>query len=73
MKVAGRLGGADMARKEFFKEGSIPLHTFDAMIDYAHYDAITTYGIIGISVWIYTGKKNKRKFKLEQVGVVEAV
>ncbi len=57
--VAGRLGGLDMARRESFKEGSVPLHTFDAYVDYAKYDAQTTYGMVGVSVWIYKGKKEK--------------
>ena len=44
---------------ESYKEGSIPLHTFDAYISYAKYDALTTYGIVGVSVWIYKGKKKR--------------
>ena len=62
--VAGRLGGADMARTEGYTEGTIPLHTLRADIDYAHKEADTTYGKIGVKVWIYKGeilpeKKNK--------------
>jgi len=62
--VSGRLGGADMARTEGYTEGNIPLHTLRADIDYAHKEANTTYGKIGIKVWIYKGeilpeKKNK--------------
>jgi small subunit ribosomal protein S3 len=53
---SGRLGGAEMARKETQMVGSIPLHTIDADVDYAHVDAVTTYGTIGIKVWIYKGK-----------------
>ena len=53
---SGRLGGAEMARKETQKIGSIPLHTIDADVDYAAVDAVTTYGTIGIKVWIYKGK-----------------
>jgi small subunit ribosomal protein S3 len=53
---SGRLGGAEMARKETQMIGSIPLHTIDADVDYAQVDALTTYGIIGIKVWIYKGK-----------------
>lgn len=53
---SGRLGGAEMARKETQMEGSIPLHTIDANVDYAAVDAVTTYGTIGIKVWIYKGK-----------------
>lgn len=54
--VSGRLGGAEMARTELYKEGRIPLHTLRADIDYATYTAFTTYGCIGIKVWIYTGE-----------------
>ena len=62
--VSGRLGGADMARTEGYTEGNIPLHTLRADIDYAHKEADTTYGKIGVKVWIYKGeilpeKKNK--------------
>jgi len=54
--VSGRLGGAEMARTEFYKEGRIPLHTFRADIDYALSEAHTTYGRIGIKVWICKGE-----------------
>ncbi len=54
--VSGRLGGADMARTEGYAEGNIPLHTFRADIDYAHKEANTTYGKIGVKVWIYKGE-----------------
>ena len=61
--VSGRLGGADMARTEGYTEGMIPLHTLRADIDYAHKEADTTYGKIGVKVWIYKGEilpsKNK--------------
>ena len=62
--VSGRLGGADMARSEGYTEGNTPLHTLRADIDYAHKEADTTYGKIGVKVWIYKGeilpeKKNK--------------
>ena len=63
IQVAGRLNGSDMARREYFKEGSIPLHTFSAVVDYGKYDALTTYGIIGVSVWIYKGDMTKSKFQ----------
>jgi|TARA_B110000263_G_C15296978_1_gene506022 small subunit ribosomal protein S3 len=53
VRVAGRLNGAEIARQETFKEGQVPLHTLRAKIDYAHVEANTTYGIIGIKVWIY--------------------
>ena len=54
--VSGRLGGADMARSEGYKEGTIPLHTFRADIDYAASEADTTFGKIGVKVWIYKGE-----------------
>ena len=54
--VSGRLNGAEIARKETFREGRVPLHTLRAKIDYAHVEANTTYGIIGIKVWIYNEK-----------------
>ena len=65
--VSGRLGGADMARTEGYKEGTIPLHTFRADIDYAMSEADTTFGKIGVKVWIYKGeilnKKNSKDNK----------
>ena len=54
--VSGRLAGADMARTEFYKEGTIPLQTLRADIDYGFAEANTTYGIIGVKVWIYKGE-----------------
>ncbi len=56
IQVSGRLGGAEMARTESYKEGRIPLHTLRANIDYATATAITTYGCIGVKVWIYHGE-----------------
>jgi small subunit ribosomal protein S3 len=56
IKVAGRLGGSEMARREEYKEGRIPLHTFRADIDYGFAEAITTFGSIGVKVWIYKGE-----------------
>ena len=53
---AGRLGGAEMARTEWYKEGRIPLHTLRADIDYGFAEARTTYGIIGVKVWIFNGE-----------------
>jgi len=55
--VAGRLNGAEMARRETTSQGSIPLHTIRADIDYAYTVARTTYGVIGVKVWIYKGEK----------------
>ncbi len=54
--LAGRLGGNEIARTEWLREGSVPLHTFRANVDYAEAEALTTYGIIGIKVWIYKGE-----------------
>ena len=53
---SGRLGGAEMARTEWYSEGKVPLHTLRADIDYGFAEARTTYGIIGIKVWIYKGE-----------------
>ena len=54
--VAGRLGGAEIARTEWYREGRVPLHTLRADIDYATAEAATTYGIIGVKVWIFKGE-----------------
>ncbi len=51
--VSGRLNGVDIARSETYREGSIPLHTLRANVDYSHVEALCTYGIIGVKVWIY--------------------
>lgn len=51
--ISGRLNGAEMARRETVSQGSIPLHTFKANIDYAASEAMTTYGVIGVKVWVY--------------------
>jgi small subunit ribosomal protein S3 len=56
VRVAGRLGGAEIARSEVYHEGRVPLHTLRADIDYATFEALTTYGIIGIKVWIFKGE-----------------
>jgi small subunit ribosomal protein S3 len=53
---SGRLGGAEMARREWYKEGRIPLHTLRADIDYGFTEARTTYGLIGVKVWIFNGE-----------------
>lgn len=54
--ISGRLGGADMARTEFYSEGTIPLQTLRADIDYGFAEADTTYGKVGVKVWIYKGE-----------------
>ena len=56
VNVAGRLGGAEIARTEWYREGRVPLHTLRADIDYALSEAVTPYGIIGIKVWIFKGE-----------------
>jgi len=56
IQVSGRLGGAEIARSEWYREGRVPLHTLRADIDYATYEASTTYGIIGVKVWIFKGE-----------------
>jgi small subunit ribosomal protein S3 len=56
VQVAGRLGGAEMARTEWYLEGRVPLHTLRAKIDYGFAEALTTYGIIGVKVWIFKGE-----------------
>ena len=61
--VSGRLGGADMARSEGYTEGTIPLHTLRADVDYAHAEADTTFGKIGVKVWIYKGEILESKNK----------
>ena len=56
IQVGGRLGGAEIARSEWYREGRVPLHTLRADIDYSNYEAKTTYGIIGVKVWIFKGE-----------------
>jgi small subunit ribosomal protein S3 len=55
INVSGRLGGTDIARTEWYREGRVPLHTLRADLDYGFSEALTTYGIIGVKVWIYKG------------------
>ena len=54
--TSGRLNGADIARSEWYREGRVPLHTLRANVDYATSEAHTTYGVIGLKVWVYTGE-----------------
>ena len=58
--VSGRLAGNEIARTEWTREGSVPLHTFRADVDYAEAEALTTYGIIGVKIWIYKGEILKK-------------
>ncbi len=68
--VSGRLAGNEIARTEWTREGSVPLHTFRANVDYAEAEALTTYGIIGVKVWIYKGevflKDNPKKENVDK-------
>jgi len=66
---SGRLGGAEIARSESYKDGKIPLHTLKADIDYGFAQAFTTYGTIGVKVWIYKGEviKKKREIKTDAI------
>ena len=67
--LSGRLAGNEIARSEWLREGSIPLHTLRANLDYAESEALTTYGIIGVKVWIYKGEiflKDVNKQKMER-------
>ncbi|MGL4249660.1 MAG: 30S ribosomal protein S3, partial [Aeromonas sp.] len=56
VEVSGRLGGAEIARTEWYREGRVPLHTLRADIDYATSEAHTTYGVIGVKVWVFKGE-----------------
>ena len=66
VRVAGRLGGAEIARAEWHKEGRVPLHTLRADIDYGTAEALTTYGIIGVKVWVYRGEITEDPYKNDQ-------
>ncbi len=67
--VSGRLGGAEMARRELYKEGRTPLHTFRADIDYAHAEAHTKVGVLGVKVWICNGEVYGKRDLSPNVGV----
>ena len=64
--VSGRLNGAEMSRTEFYREGRVPLHTLRANIDYGFYEARTTFGRIGVKVWIYKGDLTAKELAREQ-------
>lgn len=70
--VAGRLGGAEIARTEWYREGRVPLHTFRADIDYGTAEAKTTYGIIGVKVWIFKGEIIGKRPEEQQQPTTEA-
>ena len=66
IKLSGRLGGAEMSRSEFYREGRVPLQTLRALIDYGFFEASTTYGQIGVKVWIYKGDMTEKEFEEQQ-------
>jgi len=71
IKASGRLGGSEIARKESVKYGKVPLQTLRADIDYGFCEAHTTYGLIGVKVWVYKGEKIniKKRERINQNGV----
>jgi small subunit ribosomal protein S3 len=75
ISVAGRLGGAEMSRRETYKQGKVPLQTLRADIDYGFAEAHTTYGLIGVKVWIYKGdiliNKDKQTEKIRNQGILK--
>ena len=71
VQVAGRLNGAEMARTEWYLEGRVPLHTLRAKIDYGFAEALTTYGIIGVKVWIFKGEVLQRKMNSNDTAAPE--
>ena len=66
VQCSGRLGGAEMSRSEFYREGRVPLHTLRANIDFGFYEAKTTFGRLGVKVWIYKGDLTEREFARQQ-------
>ena len=66
IQVSGRLGGAEMSRSEFYREGRVPLHTLRANIDYGFYEAKTTFGRIGVKVWIYKGDLTDKELAAQE-------
>ncbi|MBW8172379.1 30S ribosomal protein S3 [Ornithinimicrobium sp. Arc0846-15] len=66
IQCSGRLGGAEMSRSEFYREGRVPLHTLRANIDYGFYEARTTFGRIGVKVWIYKGDLTAKELAREE-------
>jgi small subunit ribosomal protein S3 len=71
VQVAGRLGGAEMSRTEWYREGQVPLHTLRAKVDYGFDEARTTYGRIGVKVWVYTGDQLGSGEELEAARALE--
>lgn len=66
VQCSGRLGGAEMSRSEFYREGRVPLHTLRANIDYGFFEAKTTFGRIGVKVWIYKGDMTSKELAAQQ-------
>lgn len=66
VQVSGRLGGAEMSRMEFYREGRVPLHTLRAYIDFGFFEARTTFGRIGVKVWVYKGDVTEKEFAAAQ-------
>ncbi|RAX53020.1 30S ribosomal protein S3 [Helicobacter sp. 16-1353] len=66
VKVSGRLAGAEMARTEWYMEGRVPLHTLRAKIDYGFAEAITTFGIIGVKVWVFKGEVLQKGIQIDR-------
>ena len=66
VQCSGRLGGAEMSRSEFYREGRVPLHTLRANIDFGLFEAKTTFGQVGVKVWIYKGDMTEKEFAREQ-------
>jgi small subunit ribosomal protein S3 len=73
VQVSGRLGGAEMSRTEFYREGRVPLHTLRADIDYGFYEAKTTFGRIGVKVWVYTGDVSGSRLEREAAAAAQRV
>jgi small subunit ribosomal protein S3 len=71
IQVSGRLGGAEMSRTEFYREGRVPLHTLRANIDYGFYESHTTFGRIGVKVWIYKGDALATRAEREAAALAE--
>ncbi len=66
VQCSGRLGGAEMSRSEFYREGRVPLHTLRANIDYGFYEAHTTFGRIGVKVWVYRGDMTDKELAAQE-------
>jgi len=73
VKVSGRLGGSEIARKEWYRVGRVPLHTLRAKIDYGFAEAMTLYGKIGVKVWIFKGEVLKEKAQVQPQGSKQAI